>query len=80
MRLLEDLKEYLECIDIEEQKVRMKEIFEWIDLKFPQLEGTIKWNQPMFLDHGTFIIGFSIAKKHISFTPTRRSCYKIIFK
>jgi uncharacterized protein YdhG (YjbR/CyaY superfamily) len=33
------------------------------------LKEEIKWNQPMFSDHGTFIIGFSIAKEHIAVAP-----------
>ncbi|WP_373000714.1 iron chaperone [Lutispora sp.] len=33
------------------------------------IRGEIKWNQPMFTDHGTFIIAFSIAKGHISVAP-----------
>ncbi len=37
--------------------------------KFPYLEEEVKWNQPMFCDHGTFIIAFSIAKGHISVAP-----------
>ena len=37
--------------------------------KFPQLKEENKWNQPMFNDHGTFIIGFSIAKGHIAVAP-----------
>jgi uncharacterized protein YdhG (YjbR/CyaY superfamily) len=27
------------------------------------------WNQPMFTDHGTFIIGFSTAKHHLAIAP-----------
>lgn len=63
------LKDYLDKIDIQEQRLRMEEIFNWIDKNYPQLETAIKWNQPMFMDHGTFIIGFSMAKHHMSFTP-----------
>lgn len=60
---------YLDSITIEEQKNRMETIFKWLGEQYPQLEGVIKWNQPMFTDHGTFIIGFSMAKHHMSFTP-----------
>lgn len=44
----------------------MEEIFSWIFKTFPNLEGKIAWNQPMFINHNTFIIGFSYSKKHIS--------------
>lgn len=37
--------------------------------KFPNLEPVIKWNQPMFTDHGTYIIGFSVSKKHLAVAP-----------
>jgi len=63
------LKGYLEAIVVAEQKARMEEIFNWIHETFPSLEAVIKWNQAMFVDHGTLIIGFSMAKQHMSFTP-----------
>ena len=31
----------------------------------------IAWNQPMFTDRGTFIIGFSVTKKHLAVAPER---------
>ncbi len=31
----------------------------------------IAWNQPMFTVHGTFIIGFSVAKHHLAVAPER---------
>lgn len=33
------------------------------------LEYRTLWNQPMFLAHGTFIIGFSVAKNHLCISP-----------
>ncbi|MEG0366592.1 MAG: DUF1801 domain-containing protein, partial [Coprobacillus sp.] len=41
----------------------------WVKTTFPQLETKIAWNQPMFINHGTFIIGFSVASKHFSVSP-----------
>lgn len=61
--------EYLNSIDNPEHKNRMSEVFQWIEKNFPTLQGVIKWNQPMFTNHGTLIIGFSTAKNHMSFTP-----------
>lgn len=63
-----ELMNYIESIQVPEQKVRMVEVFQWVKEVFPNLEAVIKWNQPMFMDHGTFIIGFSKAKNHMSFT------------
>ena len=63
------LEEYLSNIQDIEHKKRMSEIFEWVEENFPSLKGEIKWKQAMFSEHGTFIIGFSEAKNHMSFTP-----------
>lgn len=45
---------------------KLLEIVTWIYREYPHFESAIKWNQPMFMDHGTFILGFSVAKHHIS--------------
>lgn len=60
------MEEYLQTIAIPEHRARMREIFDWISRTFPALQYRTKWNQPMFVEHGTFIIGFSAAKKHLS--------------
>ena len=62
-------KDYLARIENPEHRARVKEILEWITVKFPQLVPRIAWNQPMFTDHGTFIIGFSTAKHHLAVAP-----------
>lgn len=49
----------------------MEEIFARIMERFPDLNRRMAWNQPMFTDHGTFIIGFSMAIKHMSVAPER---------
>lgn len=64
---------YLDSIGDESQRDRLEEIFVWIQETYPQLEPVIKWNQPMYTDHGTFIIGFSTAKNHFSFTPEEQT-------
>lgn len=63
------LEEYLNTVKDPEHKKRMTEVFEWVEENYPVLEGVIKWKQAMFTDHGTFIIGFSETKNHMSFTP-----------
>ncbi|WP_078552087.1 iron chaperone [Bacillus alkalicellulosilyticus] len=60
---------YLASIDDFDQRERTKEVLEWILQEFPQLEPHMKWNTPMFTDHGTYIIGLSIAKQHMSISP-----------
>lgn len=47
----------------------MREILEWICCEFPQLKPKVAWNQPMFTDHDTFIIGLSAAKNHFAVAP-----------
>ena len=66
---MNDFQIFLNNIDDPEKKNMMEEILNHIKQKFPQLKGEIKWNEPMFTDHGTFIIGFSIAKGHLAVSP-----------
>lgn len=66
---MEVFEGYLQQIENLEHKNRMEEILNWVNMKFPNLKREIKWNQPMFTDHGTFIIGFSISKQHIAVSP-----------
>lgn len=69
---MEKFVEFLEKIDDELQRVRVEEVLEWVKDTFPTLETKYAWKQPMFTDHETFIIGFSVAKKHISIAPEAR--------
>ncbi|TDQ34640.1 iron chaperone [Aureibacillus halotolerans] len=66
---MEEFKEYLAGVDHPDQRERMEELFAWVSTTFPQLERRVAWNQPMFTDHGTFIIGFSMANHHMSVAP-----------
>ncbi|WP_125713888.1 iron chaperone [Companilactobacillus kedongensis] len=62
-------EEYLAKIDDADHQERVVEILNWVHETFPDLSTRVAWNQPMFTDHGTFIIGFSVAKKHMSIAP-----------
>ncbi|WP_241152406.1 iron chaperone [Vaginisenegalia massiliensis] len=66
---LPEFEEYLTKIDDIDQREYLTTVLTWIKNNFPQLTGVIKWNQPMFTDHGTYIIGFSLAKHHMSVAP-----------
>lgn len=68
---MEVFESYLLKITNMEQRARMDEILNWVSEKFPGLEAKVAWNQPMFTDHGTFIIGFSVSKQHISISPEK---------
>lgn len=66
---MKDFQMYLDQIIEQYKRQRMEGILNEIKKTFPQLKEKIKWNQPVFTDHGTFIIGFSIAKAHIAVAP-----------
>ncbi|ADY55672.1 Domain of unknown function DUF1801 [Syntrophobotulus glycolicus DSM 8271] len=60
---------YLSDIDNPQHRDRIGEVLNWVTAKYPNLSPKIGWNQPMFTDHGTFIIGFSAARKHFAVAP-----------
>lgn len=66
---METFTEFLETLANPQQRARFEELFAWIKNTFPQLVPRIGWNQPMYTDHGTFIIGFSASKKHLAVAP-----------
>ncbi len=68
MKVFED---FLEHIDNPQNRARTEEVLDWVTQKFPNLETRIAWNQPMFTDHGTFIIGFSVSKNHLAVAPEK---------
>ncbi|MDN4602341.1 iron chaperone [Paenibacillus sp. F6_3S_P_1C] len=68
---MEVFAEYLARIDNLGHRDRTEEILEWITKEYPNLVPKIAWNQPMFTDHGTFIIGFSVAKHHLAVAPEK---------
>jgi uncharacterized protein YdhG (YjbR/CyaY superfamily) len=68
---MEVFAEYLASISNSQHRARMEEVLSWVINKFPNLIPKIAWNQPMFTDHGTYIIGFSVAKQHLAFAPER---------
>ena len=69
MNTMEAFASFLAAIDNQEHRKKIEEVFSWIHKTFPNLAPKIAWNQPMFTDHGTFIIGFSVAKHHFAVSP-----------
>lgn len=67
--MITEFENYLAKIDDPDQQMRVRTVLNWVQETFPQLEQRYAWNQPMFTDHGTFIIGFSVAKPHMAFAP-----------
>lgn len=68
---MEVFDEYLARIDNPQHRARVEEILGWVMNRYTNLIPKIAWNQPMFTDHGTYIIGFSISKHHIAVAPER---------
>ena len=68
---VEVLAEFLARIDDPQHRARTEEVLDWVGKTFAHLVPRIAWNQPMFTDHGTFIIGFSVAKHHMAVAPER---------
>jgi len=66
---MEAFAEYLARMDNQQHRARMEEVLFWVAKKFPNLKPKIAWNQPIFTDHGPFIIAFSVAKHHMSVAP-----------
>ncbi|WP_048772897.1 iron chaperone [Cellulomonas flavigena] len=65
------LDEFLATIPDADNRARMVDVLVWVGLTYPELELRIAWNQPMFTHHGTYIIGFSAASKHMAMAPER---------
>ncbi|MEI5993108.1 iron chaperone [Candidatus Enterococcus mansonii] len=66
---MKDINEFFSSITEPEHRTKVEELFKWTMDHYPQLNVVIKWNQPMFTDHETFIIAYSTTKKHISIAP-----------
>ncbi|MGE7186576.1 iron chaperone [Peribacillus sp. NPDC006672] len=66
---MEVFAEFLAKIDNPQHRDRTEEVLAWVIKKYPNLMPKIAWNQPMFTDHGTYIIGFSVAKHHLAVAP-----------
>jgi uncharacterized protein len=66
---METFAEFLAGIDDPEHRARTEEVLRWVAAQYPDLVPRIGWNQPMFTDHGTFIISFSVTKQHLAASP-----------
>jgi uncharacterized protein YdhG (YjbR/CyaY superfamily) len=68
---MEVFAQYLAQIDNPQHRARTEEVLAWVTKKFPDLLPKIAWKQPMFTDHDTYIIGFSVSKHHLAVAPER---------
>ncbi|GGG15772.1 intracellular iron chaperone frataxin [Lysinibacillus alkalisoli] len=62
-------KDVIYRIDEQDQRERLITVLQWVHDNFPSLTPVVKWNQAMFTQQETFIIGFSMAKKHMAVAP-----------
>jgi len=62
---MSDLTDYADALPPVQGR-RLREIYRWIAANYPQLQGSIRWKQPMFTDHGTLIVAFSPASTHLA--------------
>ena len=68
---IKTLDEFLATIPDDDNRERMVDVLVWVGFTYPELKLRIAWNQPMFTHHGTYIIGFSAASKHMAIAPER---------
>ncbi|WP_250258421.1 DUF1801 domain-containing protein [Dermabacter sp. Marseille-Q3180] len=65
------LDEFLDTVPEGPKRERMIEVLDWVQATYPELEMRMAWSTPMFTHHGTFIVGFSAAKMHMSVSPEK---------
>ena len=66
---LKTLDEFLATVPEGDKRARMTDVIDWVHSNYPDLELHIKWSQPMFTLGGTYIVGFSVASKHMAIAP-----------
>lgn len=66
---MEVFADYLAQIKDPQHRIRVETVLDWVGQTFPALGARVAWNQPMFTDHGTFIIAFSVSAKHLAVSP-----------
>ncbi|MBE5393793.1 DUF1801 domain-containing protein [Brevibacillus borstelensis] len=52
---MEVFQDFLARIDNPQHRAQTEAVLAWVAATFPNLTPAMKWNQPMFTDHGTFI-------------------------
>ncbi|MGG5371714.1 iron chaperone [Enterococcus sp. AZ196] len=72
---MEIFEDYLISIENPMHQEKLRNLLKEISTRFPELDRRVAWSSPMFTHHGTFIIGFSAAKKFFSVSP-EVSCLK----
>jgi uncharacterized protein YdhG (YjbR/CyaY superfamily) len=76
--MVKTIKDYMETIKEESQRERVTNLINWIEKTFETLKLEVKWNQPMFTDHGTYIIGMSVSKNHLAIGVEARTMERLV--
>ena len=66
---MERFEAYLRRIPDPHQRAQMAAVREWVEGRFPKLSPRLAWNQPVFTNHGTFIIGFARTPEYLAVVP-----------
>jgi len=66
---MDALEPFLAKITDEDKQNKLRTLFTHILQEFPDLIPVIKWGQPMFTHHQTFILGISVSKQHFAVSP-----------
>ncbi len=70
---MEAFQAFIDGVADPAHRERTREVLGWVGENYPGLQTRVAWNQPMFTDHGTFIVGFSTAKKHLAVAPETKA-------
>lgn len=66
---MDGIKNYINKITDNFQRERFESLLDWTQNTYPEFKLEYKWNQPMFIYKGIFMISYTISKKHISVAP-----------
>jgi len=64
--MIDEFEGFVKAIEPVEHQEKVRTLLEWVNESYQGLKPVFKWKQPMYTHHGTFIIAFSVASKHIS--------------
>lgn len=75
---MQTFSDFLNTMENMDHRNKLKEVLDWIKMTYPNLKEKVGWNQPMFTDHDTFIIAFSVSKNHFAVAPEKVTMEKFL--
>lgn len=67
--MIKEFSEYLIKIENLENRAKLTNLLEQIQLKYPMLKPKISWGMPVFTNNDTYILGMSSFNQHFSIAP-----------